>query len=436
VYVFKALDSARLSKFHYIILVIASLMYMLTALNVMLIGAVIKPIISEWGLDIVLAGYLISIGYLGMFFGAIIFGRLSDLIGRRNTIIIVLLIEAVFTALHGLAYDVYSLSILRFLAGIGLGAALPQPGIYISEYVPVKYRGRFLGIVETSWVYGALLSLIFPYIIIPLYGWRTAFIVGLLPLIIIPLVVIYMPESIRYLIKRNRADEVKEILYRNGIVERGIEITFRSEDVVSRYGIKDLFSRRYAKRTVLLTILWMSLVYTYHGVFIWLPTLYSKEFGMTIVKSLFWTILITLFQIPGYYSATFLLDKIGRKKVLGIYLTLAGLASLFLGLVIHETWFFIWSSVISFFNLGAWAGLYTYTPELYPTEVRGAGSGFAASMGRFAGILAPTFTAYLYVSTGLFGPYSVFAVVHIIAAVSVLVLGIETMGKSLEELAK
>jgi len=433
-HVYQILDTAKLNKFHYTILVIASLIYMLTALDVMLIGSVIKPIIVEWKLSIVVAGYIISIGFLGMFFGAIIFGRLSDIIGRRKTIIIVILIEAIFTALHGMAYDIYSLAFLRFLAGIGLGAVLPQPGIYISEYVPAKYRGRFLGIIETSWVYGALLSLIFPYLIIPSYGWRIAFIVGLLPLVIIPFVIKYLPESIRYMVKHNMFNEIQDVIYTNGLAERNVNITYKPEDAKIKYKVKDLFSKKYLSRTILLVILWMALVYTYYAVFIWLPTIYSKEFGMTIMRSLFWVIIITLFQIPGYYSATFLLDKIGRKKVLGIYLIIAGIASILLGLIIEKTWVFIWSSVISFFNLGAWAGLYTYTPELYPTEVRGAGSGFAASMGRIAGIFAPTVTAYLFALSGLFGPYVIIALVHILAAIAVIAIGIETMGKTLEEL--
>jgi putative MFS transporter len=408
---------------------------MLTALDVMLIGAVVRPIAVEWGLDIVVAGYLISIGFLGMFVGAIVFGRVSDIIGRRRTIIIVVILEAIFTALHGLAYDVYSMALLRFLAGIGLGAALPQPGIYISEYVPVKYRGRFLGIVETSWVYGALLSLLFPYLIIPSYGWRAAFIVGLLPLIIIPLVYLYLPESIRYLMKRGRYSEIEEILQSRNLISRDIKLE-SGEGRIVKYRVMDLFSSKYISRTFVLSVLWMALVYTYYAVFIWLPTIYATQFGMTIVKSLFWTIIITLFQVPGYYSAAFLLDRIGRKRVLVIYLVVSGLASLLLGLYLDPSWVFLWSAAISFFNLGAWAGLYTYTPELYPTEIRGVGSGFAASMGRIAGIIAPTLTAYLYTLSGLFGPYLVISLVHILAGIVVFVMGIETMGKTLEELTE
>lgn len=434
--VYRILNDAELNKFHYMILIVSSIIYMLTALDVMLIGAVVKPIAVEWKLGIVSISYLVSIGFLGMFVGAIVFGRLSDVIGRRKTIIVVVIVEGIFTALHGLAYEYYSMAILRFLAGIGLGAALPQPGVYISEYVPVKYRGRFLGIVEASWVYGALLSLLFPYIIIPSYGWRAAFLVGLLPLIVVPLVIKYLPESVRYMIKHGMTSEIKSVMVTNGLAGEDVVLEYEDEGKRRKYKVKDLFSKNYVSRTILLTILWMSLVYTYYAVFIWLPTIYSTQFNMTIVKSLFWTIIITLFQIPGYYSATFLLDRIGRKKVLAIYLMTAGIASFLLGLYIDKAWVFIWSAAISFFNLGGWAGLYAYTPELYPTEIRGSGSGFVASMGRIAGIIAPTLTAYLYALSGLIGPYVIVSLVHIVAGLSVIFLGIETMGKTLEELTE
>jgi len=427
------LDRSRLRGFHYILLATCSLVYMLTALNVMIIGAVVNPIAREFMLDTASISILLSMGFIGMFIGAISFGRIADIIGRRRTLMIVLFIEAIFTALHGLAIDIYTLYFLRLIAGIGTGAALPQPGIYISEYVPKDYRGRFLGIVETSWVYGALLSLLFPYLIIPLYGWRVSFIAGLLPLTLIPLIGLYFPESIRYLVRVGRYDEVKSILYGKGFIPAGEEVSIHAIEA-ERRRVSDLFSPRYASRTILLAILWMALVYTYYAVFLWLPRFYAKTFGMGDVLSLYWVIIITLFQIPGYYSATFLLDRVGRKKVLAFYLIVAGVASWILGIYIDESWFLAWSIVISFFNLGAWAGLYTYTPELFPTDIRGLGSGFSASMGRVAGILSPLFTGLLYSLYGLQGPYIATSLIHIIGGLAVIFLGIETMGRSLEEL--
>jgi MFS family permease len=110
------------------------------------------------------------------------------------------------------------MGILRFLAGIGLGGSLPQPGVYVTEYVPAKYRGRFIGLVGASWVYGALLSLIFPFILFPVIGWRLTFLVSLLPLILIPVVYFLAPESLRYLQIKGRTQEAIKLLKKHNLV--------------------------------------------------------------------------------------------------------------------------------------------------------------------------------------------------------------------------
>ncbi|MEM1677490.1 MAG: MFS transporter, partial [Nitrososphaerota archaeon] len=171
----KILEELRLSRFHYILLTITSLVYALAAMNVMLIGALLPAIQKEWKLTPSEAGYMLSFGYLGMFFGAILSGRISDKIGRKYTMILMLSIASIFTGLCGIAWDFWSMSIMRIIAGIGLGGTLPLPGVYISEYPPARYRGRFVGLVETAWVYGVILSIIFARIIIPTVGWRTIF---------------------------------------------------------------------------------------------------------------------------------------------------------------------------------------------------------------------------------------------------------------------
>ncbi|RLI27276.1 MFS transporter, partial [Candidatus Bathyarchaeota archaeon] len=220
----------------------------------------------------------------------------------------------------------------------------------------------------------------------------------------------------------------------------GIDATKISRERAKRYSLtealRSLWSQTYRRRTALLWIGWAVLVYTYHGIFIWLPTIYAKGFGLGIMKSLFWILIVTAIQIPGYYSATFLLDPVGRKPVLSTYLAVAGLGSFLLGLSMNINWVLLWSGVISFFNLGAWAALYTYTPELYPTSVRGTGSGFAASIGRAAGILAPILTGYVYATWGLAQTFNVFALAHILAAIATVILGIETKGKVLEEISR
>lgn len=145
---------------------------------------------------------------------------------------------------------------------------------------------------------------------------------------------------------------------------------------------------------------------------------------------------MTLAQVPGYYTGALLLDRAGRKPIAVVCLALAGLGSVLLSLAVEPNSILLWSVVISFFNLGAWSALYAYTPELYPTSVRGTGSGTAASIGRLAGVIAPTATPLLYAYGGLGAAFTVFALVHFLGTITIAVIGTETKGKALEEISK
>jgi len=439
------LEKAPLTRFHYGLLLLGSLIYGFTAMNVLLIAAVLTPIINEFGLkqQPLISGLLLSMGYLGMFVGALSCGILADHIGRKKTLLFTISTMAVFTALNSLAPDPATMAFLRFLAGIGLGGSLPQPGVYVSEYIPAKYRGRFLGLVETSWVYGALLSLIFPFFLFPTFGWRPTFLVALVPLFLIPIVVLFAPESLRYLQLNGRTSEALSLLKKHKLIPSDFDETKLSGAASQKSNasvgaaLKELWSPTFRRRTALLWIVWAVLVYTYHGIFIWLPTFYaSPPLNFTVVKSIQWVFIVTLAQVPGYYSAALLLDRVGRKPIAIVYLAMAGVGSVLLSLATGQTSILLWSIVISFFNLGAWSALYAYTPELYPTSVRGTGSGAAASIGRLAGVIAPTATPLLYAYGGLAAAFTIFALTHFLGAITVAVLGTETKGKVLEEISK
>jgi putative MFS transporter len=434
--VVKILEGLKLTRFHYILLTISSLVYGLTAMNVMLIGALLPSITAEWKLTPTEAGILLSFGYLGMFFGAVSSGLISDRIGRKYTMILMILIGSVFTGLCGLAWNYSSMAVFRIIAGFGLGGTLPIPAVYMSEYPPARYRGRFVGIVETAWVYGVILSIVLARIIMPQVGWRSVFTTSYIPLILIPIILYYAPESLRFLEKKEKIDDIKNILRRHKLIPNVEEISIIiGKEEKTRIAV--LFHEKYLKRTLILWLLWAVLVYTYHGIFIWLPSIYASIFKYEVVRSLEWVLIITLAQVPGYYSAALILDKVGRKGVLVSYLAIAGIGCFLLASTTQLNLILIYSGVISFFNLGAWAGLYTYTPELYPTKLRGTGTGVAASIGRLAGILAPSATGYLFEVSGgsLLPAFTVFALAHIVAAVSTMILGEETKGKVLEEIS-
>ncbi|MHA1617602.1 MAG: MFS transporter [Candidatus Njordarchaeales archaeon] len=441
------LERVELKRFHYRLLIIASLTYMLTAMNVLLISGVLKRLGVELALNQIQLSYLLSSGFVGMFFGALLFGRLADIIGRKWALIITITIHGVFTALCGTTHDYELLLLYRFIAGIGLGGALPIPGVYISEYTPAKYRGTFVGLVETAWVWGAILSLLIPLVFIETIDWEGVLLWGLLALILVPLIVVYLPESIRYLEEKGRIDKAIHILKKYSLVVGEVKVSRRPSSKVRWI---ELFRGEYAKRTILLMSLWFILVYTYYGVFLWLPKILADKYPQySLLVALSWSILIIAAQIPGYYSAAFLLDKLGRKKVLAGYLIGAGIGSIIvsiadyweigtirigaysIGLLLSAGFI-----IVSFFNLGAWSGLYTYTPELYPTDYRGTGAGIAAATGRVAGIIAPVVTGLLQMGGSLVAAYLVFFFMHLIGGLLVIMIGPETKGLRLEDISK
>lgn len=238
----------NLTRFHYTLLILSSFIYAFTAMNVLLIATVLTPLISDFGLtnQPLVSGLLLSAGYIGMFVGALTCGILADEIGRRKTLLFTLSTMTVFTALNAFAPDPLTMGILRFIAGIGLGGSLPQPGVYISEYIPARYRGRFLGLVEASWVYGALLSLAFPFILFPMFGWRLTFLVSLLPLVLLPAVYFFVPESLRYLQVKGKTQEAQKLVEKHklSMEEFKEEPELTTEKPGVKHALKELWSRR------------------------------------------------------------------------------------------------------------------------------------------------------------------------------------------------
>lgn len=181
---------------------------------------------------------------------------------------------------------------------------------------------------------------------------------------------------------------------------------------------------------------WFMIVFTYWGIFLWLPSiLYAR--GVPFVRSLDYAIAITLAQLPGYLSGAYLIEVLGRKPVLALYMLLAGAASLGMWLSASGFEALVWGVLVSFFNLGAWGVTYAYTPELYPTELRGTGSGWANAFGRVGGILGPYLAGLLIQAYGdPLAPFALFVVGHLISAVVVAALGVETKGKALESISQ
>ncbi|WP_425060379.1 Putative niacin/nicotinamide transporter NaiP [Sporomusa carbonis] len=438
------LEQIPISRFHYKLLILTGLGWMFDAMDTGIIAFVLPVLANEWGLSAAQMGYVGSIGLLGMAIGAVLSGLAADKFGRKMVFSVTLIIYSIATGLCGVAWNYESLLVFRFLVGFGLGGELPVAATLMTEYSPPASRGRFIVLLESFWGLGWLVAAFISYLVIPRYGWQMAFYIGALPALYVFFIRLAVPESVRYLIDKGRQVEAGKIV---AMLEQAAGIRPSTQPVAtakpeSRQQVKrtltfgELWTNRFAKRTIMLWLLWFGIVYSYYGIFTWLPSLMVKQ-GYTVLKTFEYVLIMTLAQLPGYFSAAYLVDRIGRKATLSIYLTLSAVSAYFFGQGGNAAVVLVWGSLMSFFNLGAWGVVYTYTPELYPTRIRAFGSGWAAAVGRFGGILAPTVVGYMVINPqGFAHVFTMFTGIMLAIAGIVWLLGEETRGRTLDEISK
>ncbi|WNS45113.1 MFS transporter [Paenibacillus sp. MMS20-IR301] len=386
----------------------AGLSWMFDAMDVGMISFVVAALAKEWALGPEKIGYLTSINSVGMAVGAAAAGILADRFGRKSVLLWTLLIFSIASGLSAFAAGYVMLSVLRFIAGFGLGGELPVASTLVSESMPVKERGRAVVLLESFWALGWILSALIAYFVIPDYGWRIAFAIGAVP----ALYALYLRKAI------DDSPKFAEI-------KKATAVSLRNR-------IAAVWSPEYRRSTIMLWILWFTVVFSYYGMFLWLPTVMVLK-GFSLVRSFEYVLIMTLAQLPGYFTAAYFIEKFGRKFVLVIYLLLTAVSAAWFGNSTTEGMLMAAGICLSFFNLGAWGGMYAYTPELYPTAVRSTGAGLATSFGRIGGIIAPTLVGIMVGKSVAIGSiFMLFFVTIVIGAAAVLFLGKETKGMELQ----
>lgn len=445
----KRIENLPVSRFHYILLFSAGLGWMFDSMDTGIISFVLPVLMKTWGLTPEQVGNIGSIGLVGMALGAILSGTIADIIGRKKVFALTLVIYSLATGLCGISWSYTSLLFFRFLVGFGLGGQLPVAVTLVSEFTPAKHRGKFLVLLESFWALGWLLAAIISYLIIPNYSWHVAFFIGSIPALYVFYLWKSIPESPRYLEEKGRLQEAEEIYRKVAGEGHSGDLTADTADVakvplakeevrgsktINRVSVGELFSRPFLRRTVFLWLLWFGIVYSYYGIFTWLPSILALK-GFSLTKSFSYVIVMTLAQVPGYFSAAYFVDLVGRKKTLAIYVLGTAVSAYLFGQGSTAAMILILGSLMSFFNLGAWGILYTYTPELYPTRARATGAGWAAGFGRIGGILAPIIVGRMIgAQMGTQSVFLMFTGVLFLVVLNVLVLGEETKGRPLDEL--
>jgi len=293
---------------------------------------------------------------------------------------------------------------------MGLGGELPVASTLVSESVPAHERGKIVVLLESFWALGWILAALIAYFVIPDYGWRIAMLLGALPAFYAVYLRLKLPDSPRFL--PQAAAREKSSFAKN---------------------LAQLFSRPHRRATLMLWVLWFSVVFSYYGMFLWLPGVVGLK-GFGLMKSFQYVLIMTLAQLPGYFTAAWLIDRVGRKFVLITYLLGTALSAYFFGNAESVAQLLTAGMLLSFFNLGAWGALYAYTPEQYPDAIRATGTGTAASIGRVGGIFGPLAVGYLLAAqVSISMIFFIFCAVIALGVIAVSVLGQETRGMELRK---
>jgi MFS transporter, putative metabolite:H+ symporter len=438
------LERLPFSGWHKSFLTVAFFGTLFDAADFALFGAALPVIAREFQLGPAQAGQLATIGLVGAFLGALFWGTISDYIGRRTAFKWTIGIFAVFTGLIAASWSVASLAVFRFLANFGLGGEVPVASTLSSEFMPSKIRGRATGTMMAAFPAGLALAAGLAIVVLPSYGWRALFVIGVVPALVLFFVRRNVPESVRYLVSKGRIADAEQTV---GDIERralggsaapaatadaGIKATPRAAPAESRITVLELLRQGRAPRTLLLWLVSFCFLWSSNGILFMLPTILTQR-GMPLSQALILVLVQAVGGIFGYVACAFLIDRYGRRPVLFLYFFVGAGFHLWFALS-TGAWMYAAIAMVGWVNPGVYGPSTVYAAELYPTHLRATAVGWYFGIGRIGSFLAPAIVGTML--AGGLGQYVLhtFALTYLIASIAIWLVGIETKGRVLEEI--
>lgn len=348
----------------------AMLGYALDAMDVLLYTLAVQVLKTEFHMDNAVAGLVNSATLLCSAVGGLAAGILADRIGRRRTLMYTILLYSLASGGTALATGVWSLAIWRGLVGLGLGAEWSAGAVLVAESWPAENRGKAIGLMQSGWAIGYMVAAALTGLILPHYGWRVLFVIGIAPALL-------------------------TVWIRNHVSEPEIWI---KRGKPGRFG--DIFRAPYGRRTLLATLLATCVLFAYWGLFTWLPGFLSAPVAsggaaLSIVRTSAFIFLLQGGAYLGYVTFGVLADRIGRRPAFFLYTFGAAVITPLYGSIPRwagesaHLYLLLLGPVVGFLGTGFFTLFGVMLAELYPTALRGAGQGFVYNIGRGLSALAP-----------------------------------------------
>ncbi|MGC1873002.1 MAG: MFS transporter [Acidobacteriaceae bacterium] len=372
-------------------LLTTSLGWMLDSMDMMLFSLVLVDLERDLHMSAATAGLLMTVTLISAAIGGIFFGWLADKIGRTHALIFSMLIYSIFTAACGLAHSVVQLGIFRFLLGLGIGGEWAAGGALVAETWPDEHRGKAIGIAQSSWAVGYALGATITALVMPHFGWRAVFFVGVLP----ALVTIWIRRSVK-------EPEIWQ--------QKAATMPLRS-----------MFQGKLGRATLITASMNAASLFAWWGLFTWIPRFLSLPVsqggrGLSIVQTSEWTIIMQAGTALGYLSFGYLADIFGRKRVyIGFLLVAAALVPLYAH-TRDPHLLLLFGPIVGFFGTGFFSGFTIIASEVFPTAVRGTAMGVVYNVGRFLGAGAPYLIGFITDISGIELALSSISIAFLVAA--------------------
>lgn len=400
--------------------------YAMDGLDVLILSFAMAAIVSEFGLTLGEGGMIATYTLIGTVLGGYIFGIFADWWGRVHTFSLTIIIFSIFTGACAFADNAVHLDILRFLAGLGLGGEYGIGMTLVSETWPGAKRARATAGVAMGWQAGAVLAAILAAVVLPDYGWRGLFLVGVLP----ALLAAWARHGIKEPPMWVKRKEMKKALQARK--DAGEKLTAEEEEQLTeakKFPLAHLFAdKKTTITTIALTIMTSVQNFGYYGIMVWLPMILLKEHGLTTKSMSGWMIVTVIGMIGGIFVFGWLCDRLGRKKpYLLFYVCAAAMVYIYVNLGTPIALLF-GGAFLGFFCNGMMAGYGTLLSENYTTDARSTAQNFIFNTGRAVGGFAPVIIGTIAQTNGFNTAFVLLSAVYLAAAVNVLFFVKDTKG--------